>query len=173
MAGIYEQPYKVIKTLPGAEIRYYPSAVLATVISSAQSFREVGNQGFRQLANYIFGGNREKKKMAMTAPVHMRLSQQGSSMSFVMSPDIPIQKLPTPLQSNIKLETSPAEYAAAIKFGGYASDKDVRTYSDKLDTILQQQGIRHLGNFRYLGYDAPYRFFGRRNEVIVTVQWNA
>jgi hypothetical protein len=38
---------------------------------------------------------------------------------------------------------------------------------------LQQQGIRHYGNFRYLGYDAPFRFIGRRNEVIVTVEWNA
>jgi hypothetical protein len=173
MAGIYEQPYKVIKTLPGAEIRFYPPAVLATVVSSARSFREVSSSGFRQLANYIFGGNREKKKMAMTAPVHMRLSEQGSSMSFVMSPDIPMQRLPAPNQSNIQLEKTAAEYVAAIRFGGYASDDDIRTYSEKLAAILQQQGIRHEGNFRYLGYDAPYRFFGRRNEVIVTVQWNA
>ncbi|MCA6468369.1 MAG: heme-binding protein, partial [Chitinophagaceae bacterium] len=40
MAGIYEQPYQVIKKLPGAEIRFYPPAVLATVVSSARSFRE-------------------------------------------------------------------------------------------------------------------------------------
>jgi hypothetical protein len=163
MAGIYEQPYKVIKTLPGAEIRFYPPAVLATVLSSANSYREVGSKGFRQLANYIFGGNRENKKMPMTAPVHMRLGEKGSSMSFVMSPD----------QSTVKLETSPAEYVAAIRFGGYASDDDIRIYSDKLAGILQQQGIRHEGNFRFLGYDAPYRFFGRRNEVIVTVQWKS
>ena len=173
MAGIYEQPYKVIKTLPGAEIRFYPPAVLATVLSSANSYREVGNKGFRQLANYIFGGNRENKKMPMTAPVHMRLGEKGSSMSFVMSPDIPIQQLPAPNQSTVKLETSPAEYVAAIRFGGYASDDDIRIYSDKLAGILQQQGIRHEGNFRFLGYDAPYRFLGRRNEVIVTVQWKS
>ena len=173
MAGIYEQPYQVIKKLPGAEIRFYPPAVLATVVSSARSFREVSSSGFRQLANYIFGGNREKKKMAMTAPVHMRLSEQGSSMSFVMSPDIPMQRLPAPNQSNIQLEKTAAEYVAAIRFGGYASDKDIRTYTDQLTSILQQQGIRHYGNFRYLGYDAPYRFIGRRNEVIVTVEWKA
>ena len=94
-------------------------------------------------------------------------------MSFVMSPDIPMQQLPTPNQSNIQLEKTNAEYVAAIRFGGYASDKDIRTYTDQLTSILRQQGIRHFGNFRYLGYDAPYRFIGRRNEVIVTVEWKA
>ncbi|MBU3744286.1 MAG: heme-binding protein [Sediminibacterium sp.] len=170
---IYEQPYKVIKNLQEAEIRFYPPAVMATVISAANSYKEVGNKGFRQLANYIFGGNQDNKKIAMTAPVHMQLSDKGSSMSFVMPPDIPMQQLPKPNQQNIKIENTPAEYVAAIRFGGYASDRDIQNYSQKLADILVKNGIAHQGNFRFLGYDAPYRFFGRRNEIIVTVQWKA
>lgn len=168
---IYEQPYKVIKSLQEAEIRFYPPAVMATVISAANSYKEVGNRGFRQLANYIFGGNEENKKIAMTAPVHMQLSDKGSSMSFVMPPDMTLQKLPKPNQSGIKFENTPAEYVAAIRFGGYASDKDIQVYSQKLSDILAKNGIAHQGNFRFLGYDAPYKFFSRRNEIIVTVQW--
>ena len=170
---IYEQPYKVIKNLQDAEIRFYPPAVMATVISAANSYKEVGNKGFRQLANYIFGGNQDNKKIAMTAPVHMQLSDKGSSMSFVMPPEIPMQQLPKPNQQNIKIVNTPAEYVAAIRFGGYASDRDIQNYSQKLSDILAKNGIAHQGNFRFLGYDAPYRFFGRRNEIIVTVQWKA
>ncbi|MEI8110041.1 MAG: heme-binding protein [Chitinophagia bacterium] len=170
---IYEQPYKVIKTLQDAEIRFYPPAVMATVISAANSYKEVGSKGFRQLANYIFGGNESNTKIAMTAPVRMQLSEKGSSMSFVMPPDMPLQQLPKPNQSGIKFENTPADYVAAIRFGGYASDKDIQTYSQKLSDILAKNGIAHQGNFRFLGYDAPYRFFGRRNEIIVTVQWKA
>lgn len=170
---IYEQPYKVIKTLQDAEIRFYPPAVMATVISAANSYKEVGSKGFRQLANYIFGGNESNTKIAMTAPVRMQLSEKGSSMSFVMPPDMPLQQLPKPNQSGIKFENTPAEFVAAIRFGGYASDKDIQTYSQKLSDILAKNVIAHQGNFRFLGYDAPYRFFGRRNEIIVTVQWKA
>lgn len=168
---IYEQPYKVIKSLQEAEIRFYPPAVMATVISAANSYKEVGNRGFRQLANYIFGGNEENKKIAMTAPVRMQLSDKGSSMSFVMPPDMTLQKLPKPNQSGIKFENTPAEYVAAIRFGGYASDSDIQKYSNKLTDILAKNNIVHQGNFRFLGYDAPYKFFSRRNEIIVTVQW--
>jgi effector-binding domain-containing protein len=101
----------------------------------------------------------------------MQLSNKGSSMSFVMPPDMPMQQLPKPNQSGIKFENTPAEYVAAIRFGGYASDSDIQNYSKKLTEILAKNNIIHQGNFRFLGYDAPYKFFGRRNEVIVTVQW--
>ena len=114
---IYEQPYKVIKNLQEAEIRFYPPAVMATVISAANSYKEVGNKGFRQLANYIFGGNQDNKKIAMTAPVHMQLSDKGSSMSFVMPPEIPMQQLPKPNQQNIKTVsyTHPTEIFKTIR----------------------------------------------------------
>jgi hypothetical protein len=170
---IYEQPYKVIKSLLDAEIRFYPPAVMATVISTANSYKEVGSKGFRQLANYIFGGNENNTKIAMTAPVRMQLSNKGSSMSFVMPPNMPLQQLPKPNQAGIKFENTPAEYVAAIRFGGYASDSDIQNYSKKLTDILAKNNITHQSNFRFLGYDAPYKFFSRRNEIIVTVQWKA
>ena len=62
---IYEQPYKVIRSLSDAEIRFYPPAVMATVISTANSYKEVGSKGFRQLANYIFGGNENNTKKGL------------------------------------------------------------------------------------------------------------
>jgi hypothetical protein len=28
-----------------------------------------------------------------------------------------------------------------------------------------------MGNHRYLGYNPPYQVVGRRNEIIVTIDW--
>lgn len=35
-----------------------------------------------------------------------------------------------------------------------------------------KQQITTIGNFRFLGYDPPYKFLGRRNEIIVSIEWN-
>ena len=61
---------------------------------------------------------------------------------------------------------------AAIKFGGYASDEDIVKYSAKLKKLMDEKGIIYYGNFRYLGYDPPFKPFGRRNEIIVSVKWD-
>ena len=60
---------------------------------------------------------------------------------------------------------------AAVKFGGYASDAEIKEYSAKLEKALKAGQISYYGNFRFLGYNAPYQFFGRRNEIVVSVRW--
>ncbi|MCC6410102.1 MAG: heme-binding protein, partial [Saprospiraceae bacterium] len=61
-----KQAYEVIHSTKGFEIRFYPSATMASIVSSAKSHKELGNSGFRQLAGYIFGGNDTGQKIAMT-----------------------------------------------------------------------------------------------------------
>ena len=51
------QPYKVIRTEKDFEVRFYPSVTMATITSSAKTYKDLGNSGFRKLAGYIFGGN--------------------------------------------------------------------------------------------------------------------
>jgi effector-binding domain-containing protein len=80
--------------------------------------------------------------------------------------------LPKPEDPAVLIEKTKDEYVAAIRFSGYASDEDIRTYSEKLKNLLLEKGINFYGNFRYLGYDAPYKFIGRRNEIIVSVNWS-
>ena len=65
------------------------------------------------------------------------------------------------------------EYVAAIEFGGYASDEDIRLYTKKLAKTLNEKSISYYGDFQYLGYNTPYQLFGRRNEIIVSVNWYA
>jgi hypothetical protein len=163
--------YEVVKQFPGFEIRYYPEAVLASVYTDARSYRELSSPGFNNLAGYIFGGNAENQKIAMTAPVQMDISEQGSSMSFVMPSEYNLNNLPQPNNPAVKLETAPSEYIAAIEFGGYANDKRIIEESEKLRNLLDENKVSYTGNFRFLGYNSPYRVFGRRNEIVVRVIW--
>ena len=65
-----KQKYRLVKSEKEFEIRYYPAATLATVFTSAKSYREIASPGFRKLAGFIFGGNETNTKISMTAPVH-------------------------------------------------------------------------------------------------------
>ncbi len=164
-----KQKYKVVHSEKEFEIRFYPSAVLATVYSDAKNYKELATPGFRKLAGYIFGGNESETKISMTSPVHMDM--KSASMSFVMPSSYSEENLPKPDDPGVKIERTGDVYVAAIRFGGYASDKDISHYSEKLKTMLEEKGIRWYGNFRYLGYNPPFQPFGRKNEIIVNVEW--
>lgn len=168
-----KQAYKVIKKEEGFEIRYYPPATFATIQSSAKNYRELSGNGFRKIAGYIFGNNESSSKIAMTTPVHMDISNEGSSMSFVMPSAYDINTLPRPNDANVQLHQTPGEYVAAIAFGGFANDASIKKYAAELEKALGNKGIKSIGHFRYLGYNPPYQLVGRKNEVIVTVEWKA
>ncbi len=168
---IEKQKYRVIKKEKEFEIRYYPPAIFATTRSSAKSYRELGNSGFRKIAGYIFGNNESSAKIAMTAPVHMDINEKGSSMSFVMPSEYTLDKLPRPVDGRIELHESPAVYMAAFEFSGYASDQKIKQYADQLSQSLKKNGIKMIGNPTYLGYNAPYEFIGRKNEVVIAIEW--
>ena len=105
----------------------------------------------------------------MTSPVHMDINDSASSMSFVLPSSYSGKKIPKPNDPSVILEQADSEYIAAIRFRGYASNRDIKKYSEKLRKLLEMNGIDYCGNFRYLGYNLPYQFIGRRNEVIVSV----
>lgn len=166
-----KQKYTVLFTEGDFEIRHYPSATVATMRSSARNYRDLSGSGFRKIAGYIFGDNASREKIAMTSPVHMSIGEQGSSMSFVMPSGYDLSNLPRPNDPDVNLERTPDEHVAAIRFGGYASDDAIRKNVERLESMLKAKGIRSLGNHRYLGYNPPYQVVGRRNEVVVTVEW--
>ena len=170
LAETEKQKYRVVSEGKGFEIRFYPSAIFATVYSDARSYRELAYPGFRKLAGYIFGGNESETKISMTSPVHMDMSS--SSMSFVMPSAFAEDSLPRPDDPGVKIERTEDIYVAALQFGGYASDQKISRYTLKLKSLLQDAGVTWYGTFRYLGYNPPFRFIGRKNEIIVNVRWD-
>lgn len=166
-----EQKYTVILKEDDFEVRFYPSTTIAKINSNAKTYKELSGPGFRKLAGYIFGGNDENKNISMTSPVHMNINDSISSMSFVMPSTYSQENLPKPNDKNIIIEKTPDEYAAVLQFGGFASDDDLKLYSEKLLKILSEKGIVAYGNARYLGYNPPYQLLKRRNEIIISVNW--
>jgi hypothetical protein len=165
------QPYTVVRTEKDFEIRFYPAATMAIISSSAKTYKELGNIGFKKLAGYIFGANKTNEKIAMTTPVHMDINQTSSTMSFVMPSQYRKDNLPEPNDSNVKIKTISQEYVAVIKFAGYASENDIKIFSQRLENALKEASISYYGHFRFLGYNPPFQFIGRRNEIIVSIDW--
>lgn len=130
-----EQNYTVIQKDKDFEIRFYPSATFATIKSDAKTYKELSGPGFQKLAGYIFGGNEDKTQISMTSPVQMDINDTISTMSFVMPSTYNRTNLPKPNNPDVILEATPDEYVAAIQFGGFASDKELKLYSEKLQNI--------------------------------------
>ena len=166
-----QQKYNVIQKNKDFEIRFYPASTFATIESNAKTYKELSYPGFRKLAGYIFGGNEANAQISMTSPVHMDVNDSVSTMSFVMPSTYNKTNLPKPIDSHVRIVMSQDEYVAAIRFGGYVNDKELKFYKEKLKDLLSKKGIKTLGHYRYLGYNPPYQIFGRRNEIIVSVEW--
>jgi SOUL heme-binding protein len=60
--------YTVVRKDEDVEIRIYPRYILAQVDVATDYDQAIG-MGFSILAHYIFGGNRKRSNIAMTAPV--------------------------------------------------------------------------------------------------------
>jgi hypothetical protein len=166
-----KQAYRIVKKEAGFEIRFYPSATMATVYSKATNYKSVSSSGFSKLAKFIFGGNQERESISMTAPVIMRITDKGSSMSFVMPQKYNESKLPTPNDPQIEIKKSQPTYFAAISFSGYANDEKIAIYHDQLAGMLKEKNIVRKEGFYFLGYNAPFQFVGRTNEVIIPIEW--
>jgi len=153
------------------EIRYYPEAMMATIYSNGSNYKGVASSGFRKLAGFIFGGNEQSQSIAMTAPVRMNISDKGSEMSFVMPEKYNESNLPKPQDKSIHIHKSSAQYVAVIDFGGYATDEKINLYKQQLTQVLEKRNIKITGDYTFLGYNAPYQFVGRTNEIIIPVAW--
>ncbi len=161
--------YRVIKTLGEVEIREYPSLVLAQTSLKKSDYDQEGNNGFRTIAGYIFGGNQKQQKIAMTAPVIMSMGDT-ASMSFVMPSEYNINDLPTPSNNQVKLIQENAKILAVIGFGGYSNSEKIKKYADKLLEELKNNHLETRGALLYMGYNAPWDITNRRNEVAIELK---
>lgn len=165
-AKIEIQKYETVYKKGNFEIRYYHEAILASVKMDG-TYDNSRNSGFRILAGYIFGGNSENEKIAMTSPVRMSNSASTNTMSFVLPSKMDFDKLPTPVSDKIVLHQSKPVYAAVLQYGGYTNNREIEKMKAELIESLRTLNLVFNNNFEYLGYNAPYDMINRRNEVLV------
>ena len=166
MSQKYEtQEYQVIDQIDKIEIRYYPSAPMIRV-SSDQS----RNNNFGKLFRYIAGNNNNEEKIAMTTPVYM--SNQSKTMEFVLPKRFLLGDIPVPDDNDIETYISKPKYYAAIKYSGYSNNRKEENYRQELVKILQNSNLKRLSEHFVLSYDAPTKFYNRRNEVLIQVDYS-
>lgn len=161
--------YKVLKGYGDFEIRRYAPALYTSVELNGSSYREISGKGFRILAGYIFGDNAKNEKIAMTTPVTMDIDEK-SKMMFMVPAKYSREQLPDPTNDRIQFEQQEEKVMAAITFGGWADDEKIAKYRSQLDAGLREKGIRHTGEFLFLGYSPPFEVTNRRNEIVVEVK---
>lgn len=167
--NIEQYPFRVVKTYDNFEIRNYEATLFTSVKLATSEYDKASSQGFSVLAGYIFGGNEKEEKIAMTSPVAMTL-EENTTMMFMVPKKYTKENLPTPNDASIEFKEMPAKKMAAITFGGWANNKKIESYKKKLTEALDKEGIKYSNNFLFLGYNAPFEVFNRKNEVIVELE---
>ena len=167
MSQVEQQNYNTLQTFNKVEIREYPPAIYASVTTEDNN-----NSQFGILAGYIFGGNENKQKIAMTSPVHMHQNklEKSSTMSFVMPSEYKIDELSKPNDDRIVIKKSITKRYAAISYTGYNNSEKFNKYKSELTKQLQEENIKSVGDPIYLGYDPPYKFWNRKNEVLIEIK---
>ena len=164
--AIEEPVYQVEKAWEAEqiEIRAYAPRIMAVT-----GMNEDSDSGFRVLAGYIFGGNAEEQKIAMTAPVQQTMAGE-KEMAFMMPAEYAVKDLPQPEDQRVSFREAPAYTAAVIQFSGWASAEKADENWQQLRRFLITKGIDITGEPTLNQYNPPWTLpFMRRNEVIVPV----
>ena len=146
------------------EIRSYAPRVMAVTTMQGDE-----DNGFSVLAGYIFGGNAEEQKIAMTAPVQQSMEGE-REMAFMMPAEYALEDLPKPENQRVMFREAPAYTAAVIQFSGWASPEKADDNWQQLRRFLIAEGIDITGDPTLNQYNPPWTLpFMRRNEIIVPV----
>ncbi len=158
------QEYQVVEQIDNAEIRFYPSAAMVKI--SADQNR---NNNFGKLFRYIAGNNQENEEIAMTTPVYM--SDQNKTMEFVLPKKYLTEDLPIPNDKDLEAYISNPRYFAAIRYSGYSNPNKILKHRNELKSILENNGLEIISDFYVLSYDAPTKFYNRRNEILFEISY--
>ena len=166
-----QQPFTLIASYPGFEVRHYPTYVLVQVETKGE-FSSAANRAFGPLVNYISGRNKTSEKFAMTAPVLHAPDKKETNhtVSFVLPKDVSIKDLPLPLDAQVSTVEVPGHFAAAVRFRGLADYEHFKSISNQLIVDVKNAGLKAVGDPYYARFDPPWKpGFLRRNEAIIAL----
>ncbi len=192
--AVSEPKYKVESKTERYEIRTYPITLVAQTKLETE-FEKAGNNAFVILADSIFGNNKSKTKIDMTAPVLQQsasqqpVSQQAVSekiamtapvsqiknlggyvVQFTMPEEYTIDTLPIPNDKRVELIQVPARTVAVYSYSGSWSESKYNKKLEEFKLILTQDNIKTQGEPIFARFDSPFRlWFLRRNEIWLEV----
>jgi hypothetical protein len=169
------------------EIREYQEYINASV-EIESDYKSAINDGFSILADYIFGNNRAKSRIEMTAPVTGQATKSekigmtapvtaaklGESKKYLISFTMPakysLESLPEPTNKTISIHKVAAHKAVALKFSGYLNEKINAKKTQELEEWLKTHNLQAKDDFMVAQYNPPW-ILGpfRKNEIIAKV----
>lgn len=179
-----EPTYTVLQKDNNIEIRQYPPIIVAEVKVSGERYAAI-NQGFRMLADYIFGNNKGSDKIAMTAPVIQQpaaipmtapVTQEKDGnlwrIRFVMPETYTLDTLPKPNNKDVSLIKIPGKTYAVIQFTGFNSSSNLNQHEAELKAFAKAHQLKQMGEPIYAFYNPPWILpFLRRNEIMIEIDW--
>ena len=128
-----EEPrFDIVLSDADVEIRRYAPALLAEV-TIAGNHDAALDEAFDRLAIYIFGENIDRSKLPMTTPVGQKVEGEVMPMttpvgqrdaggawtvSFFLGNDLRSEDAPQPIDTGIRLTTSPQRTVAVVRYSG-------------------------------------------------------
>lgn len=167
--------YRIIDRGDDIELREYRPHIVAEIDVEAAGLREAAERGFRPLADYIFGNNRPKDKIAMTTPVTAQpagrsiamtspvtssLGTDGTDGTYTVRFSMPsawtMDTLPRPNNERVRLAEVPARQVLARRFRGRSDSKRIASGAEALLVFAEQHDLVAEGEPTWAGYSAPY-----------------
>ncbi len=185
MSGTEQPRYTLERTDANIEVRQYTDLICAEVHMPGEQ-QEAISQGFKILADYIFGNNisqarmsvsplvsqqQRSEKIAMTAPVMQQALSDSWSVRFIMPADHTLQTLPKPCHEGVMLKVVPAGRYAVIKFSGLNSTSNLQEHEAQLKAYVHDMKLMTEGEVLYAFYNPPWTPPPlRRNEIMLRLQ---
>ena len=183
MSDVEKPKYQSTSLADSIELRSYDPMIVAAVQVNGKRKEAIG-EGFRILADYIFGNNTLEQNISMTAPVQQQsgetiamtapVQQQKNSnfwtISFVMPKMYTLKTIPKPNNKEVILNEVPAQNFIAIRFSGTNSDDNIEQHERTLFNFIKQNKIKVMGESKYAFYNPPWTLpFMRRNEIMMQI----
>jgi hypothetical protein len=170
MSRVEQPTYEVVETSGPIELRRYGPMIAAETPTTGER-RPAIEEGFRRIAGYIFGGNADKSKIAMTAPVVQQSSGSGEwTVGFIMPSQWSLDALPKPGDSRVRLVPIPPRRMIAITFSGSATTDLLDARTRELRAYAAAKGLKVAGEPVLAFYNPPWTLpILRRNEVLLAL----
>ena len=182
VAATEEPKYSVLLKEDAFELRQYaPQLVAETAVNGDMD--AASSQGFRAIADFIFGNNKApgqnaSAKIAMTAPVTVQPRANESSLreakdwriQFVMPSEYTMATLPKPNNQAVQLREVPAQRFAVLRYAGLNTESKVEDKTNELLAWVKTKNWQMVGSPQLSRYDPPWTLpMWRRNELRVEV----
>ena len=182
--AVSEPKYSVERKTDYYEIRLYSSTIVAQT-QVDEKFDAAGNKAFRVLADYIFGNNKSKTKISMTAPVAQQAVSEkiemtapvsqiknlgGYLVQFTMPEEYTMATLPEPNDSRVQLVEILGRKIVVFSYSGSWSENRYKNKLEEFRTILSNDNVSTVGEPIFARFNSPFQlWFLRRNEIWLEV----